>query len=64
MTLQSFDDVRQLNDELEGFAAWRDLLLWKLHCPTVHFEFVIIMQEVREFKRECAALAKRYGSNA
>jgi hypothetical protein len=58
MTLQSHDDVRQLTEDLEAFTAWRDVLLWKLKCSTVHFEFVNMMREVREFKRECAALAK------
>jgi hypothetical protein len=61
MKLQSSDDLKALTSELEGLAAWRDVLAWKLNCPTVHFEFINIMREVREFNRECDALAKRYG---
>jgi hypothetical protein len=64
MTVSTPEDLRHLTDELDGFAAWKEVLLWKLTCPTVHFEFVILMQEVREFKRECTELAKRYGSIA
>jgi hypothetical protein len=61
MTLATENDLHNLTDELEAFAAWRDVLRWKLSCPTVNFEFVNIMREVREFNRECDALAKRYG---
>ncbi len=50
-------NLQSLTPELEAFAAWRDILLWKLNNPTVHFEFSNIMAEVREFKRECDALA-------
>jgi hypothetical protein len=64
MTLTTSTDLGHFANELEAFAAWKEVLAWKLSCTTVHFEFVNVMREVREFNRECQALAKVYRSEA
>jgi hypothetical protein len=64
MTLRTWDEVEELTNELEAFAAWKESMLWKLYSAQRHFEPAHLEAGVREFNRECRSLAKSWGERA